>query len=253
MTAALLATVLTASLAGSLHCAGMCGGFVAFYAGRDASGRGARWAGHTAYNGGRLASYLLLGSVAGMLGAAVDLAGSLAGVQQIAAFAAGALMVVWGVYALLQALDLPLPAIPVPRFVHRITSRAYHSMRERPPVFRALLLGLFSTLLPCGWLYAFAVLAAGTGGPWPGMAVMAAFWIGSVPVMLGLGVSLQWLSVPLRRRLPVVTAAVLIVVGLLWLVGRSTMTTSEPHHHQAIGMAAVETVGDADRDPHAGH
>jgi sulfite exporter TauE/SafE len=253
MTAALLGTVLTASLAGSLHCAGMCGGFVAFYAGRDASGRGARWTGHAAYNGGRLASYLLLGALAGALGAAVDLAGSMAGLQQVAALAAGALMVVWGVYALLQALDLPVPAIPVPRIVHRVTSRAYDSMRERPPVFRALLLGLFSTLLPCGWLYAFAILAAGTGSPWLAMTVMAAFWIGSVPVMLGLGVSLQWLSVPLRRRLPAVTAAVLIVVGLLWLIGRSTMTANEAQHHPEIGVAAVDTVGDADRDPHAGH
>ena len=40
MTAALLGTVFMASLAGSLHCAGMCGGFVAFYSGNDPGKRG---------------------------------------------------------------------------------------------------------------------------------------------------------------------------------------------------------------------
>ena len=69
-----------------------------------------------------------------------------------------------------------------PGFVLRIGARVNRLVRERPPVARALLLGLFSTLLPCGWLYAFAVLAAGTGGPWTGMLVMAAFWAGTVPV-----------------------------------------------------------------------
>jgi len=231
MTATLLGTVFMASLAGSLHCAGMCGGFVAFYSGSDPGKRGRLYLAHATYNGGRLVSYLLLGALAGLLGAAVDLAGSLAGVQRFAAIAAGLLMVVWGVYALIQALDYPVPAVPLPGFVLRFSSTAHRTLRERPPLIRALLLGLFSTLLPCGWLYAFAVLAAGTGGPWSGMLVMAAFWAGTVPVMLGLGLSLQWLTAPLRRRLPVVTAVVLIAVGLLWLVGRSVGTVAVGHVH----------------------
>ena len=67
---ALIATVLGASLLGSAHCAGMCGGFVAFYAGGAASLRGrAAWSCHLAYNGGRLAAYATLGGAAGLLGA----------------------------------------------------------------------------------------------------------------------------------------------------------------------------------------
>jgi len=242
MTAALLGTVFMASLAGSLHCAGMCGGFVAFYSGNDPGKRGRRYLAHVTYNGGRLASYLLLGAMAGLLGAAVDLAGSMAGVQRFAAIAAGALMIVWGVYALLQALDYPIPAVPLPGFVQRFSAMVYGTLRERPPVVRALLLGLFSTLLPCGWLYAFAVLAAGTGGPWSGALVMASFWAGTVPVMLGLGLSLQWLTAPLRRRLPVVTAVVLIAVGLLWLVGRATMPAHQAHQHPTAGTVAADHV-----------
>ena len=242
MNAALLGTVFMASLAGSLHCAGMCGGFVAFYSGTGSGRGGRRYLAHLTYNGGRLASYLLLGSLAGLLGAAVDLAGSMAGLQQFAAVAAGTLMIVWGVYTLAQALDFPIPAVPLPGFVLRLGSRVNRVVRGRPPVARALLLGLFSTLLPCGWLYAFAVLAAGTGGPWSGMLVMAAFWAGTVPVMLGLGLSLQWLTAPLRRRLPVVTALVLIAVGLLWLVGRTTMPTHQAHRPPTVGTVSADHV-----------
>ncbi len=251
MSAALLATVLAASLAGSLHCAGMCGGFVAFYAGGEHGPR--RYLAHSAYNGGRLVSYLLLGAVAGSLGAAVDLAGSLAGVRQLAALAAGGLMVGWGGYTLLQALDLPLPRVPLPRWLRRINAEVCGAIRGRPPIVRALLLGLVSTLLPCGWLYAFAVIAAGTGSVWRGMLVMAAFWGGTVPLMLGLGLSLQLLSAPLRRRLPVLTAAMLIVVGLLWLAGRTALPPHPTHRHAPpAGLAAAESDSASD-DGHDRH
>jgi sulfite exporter TauE/SafE len=223
MNVALLGTVLAASLLGSLHCAGMCGGFVAFYsAGGETPGR-FRWLAHVAYNGGRLVTYVVLGAFAGAVGGALDRVGSLAGVQRIAAIAAGLLMVGWGAYALLQALDVKLPRVPFPRSISRATARLFGSLRGRPPVVRALLLGLLSTLLPCGWLWAFALLAAGTGSALMGGLVLAAFWAGSVPIMLGIGVSIQALSAPLRRRVPVLTAAVLIVIGLAWLAGRLTI------------------------------
>ena len=240
-TPALLATVFMASLAGSLHCAGMCGGFVAFYSG-GARGRGMA---HLAYSLGRLATYVMLGALFGALGAAVDQAGSWAGVQRTAAILAGVLMVVWGGYALLQALDVRLPRFPVPAGVARFTSKAMGSLRDKPPVLRAGLLGLLSTLLPCGWLYAFATLAGGTGSPWLGALVMAAFWAGTVPILLGFGLVLQRLSAPLRQRLPVVTASLLIVIGLLWLAGRVTGTGHAGHSGHSP-LPGVETPAEHD-------
>ena len=49
---------------------------------------------------------------------------------------------------------------------------------------------------------------------------MAAFWAGTLPVMVGVGVGLQRLAGPLRRHVPTMTAAVLIVVGLVTVMGR---------------------------------
>ena len=101
---ALVAAVFVASLVGSLHCAGMCGGLVAFYAG-GAMGTGAAagagvtrgggtarggWAAHAAYSLGRLIVYAAIGALAGTLGAALDgIGGTLVGVQRVAAVVAG--------------------------------------------------------------------------------------------------------------------------------------------------------------------
>ena len=219
---ALIATVLGASLLGSAHCAGMCGGFVAFYAGGAAGlrGRGA-WRAHAAYNGGRLAAYVALGALAGLLGAALDqTAGTLLGVQRMAAVVAGALITLWGVHTLVEALGGRAPRLRTPAFLGAAAGRVLAAVGATAPVPRALAVGLATGLLPCGWLYAFLVTAAGTGTPAGGAVLMAAFWAGTLPAMVAVGVGLQRLAGPLRRHLPVACATAMIVVGLLAVGGR---------------------------------
>lgn len=217
--AALVATVFIASLLGSLHCAGMCGGFVSFYSAADPSRGWRRTVSHLAYNGGRLLTYVVLGAIFGALGKAVDLAGSLAGVGRVAFVTAAVLMIVWGVWTLLLALNVRLPTVTLPGFLLRGSRRVFEGLQDKPPVFRAGLLGLSSTFLPCGWLYAYAVMAAGTGSPFKGMLVMAVFWGGTVPVLAGIGTGVQLLTGGFRKRLPVVTALALILVGVMVLAG----------------------------------
>jgi len=220
---ALMTGVFVASLAGSLHCAGMCGGFVALYSCSDSRSAGRSWRGHATYSLGRLMAYLIVGVLFGAVGAVVNRAGALAGIRGTATFVAGGLMIVWGVVALLRAFDVKIRVVRMPAAIMRLVARVYATFSKRPPAQRALLLGLSSALLPCGWLYAFAILAAGTGGAWPGLLIMLAFWGGTLPVMLVSGVTLQALSTSFGRRLPAVSAAVLIVIGLLWITGMATM------------------------------
>lgn len=227
--------ILAASLLGSPHCAGMCGGFVAFYSGQEADGPG--WPPHLAYNGGRLLSYVTLGAIAGAAGAGINQLGAAAGVARAAAVAAGSLMVVWGLGTLLLARGVRLPWVRG-RLLGDVSHRLISRLRGHPPILRALLLGLFTTLLPCGWLYAFVATAAGTGSASGGATVMAAFWLGTVPVMAGLGLAAQRLLGPLRRHLPVITAVILMVIGLLMVTGRigrihasPGAPASQPHQH----------------------
>jgi sulfite exporter TauE/SafE len=220
---ALAGSVLVTSQIGSPHCAAMCGGFVVFYAGHDAK---PRWPAHLAYNGGRLGSYVLLGVLAGALGAGVERAGAVVGVGRAAAWLAGTLMVVWGVAALLRALGLGgVPRASAPG-AHALIARALRAVHAQPAAVRGLTMGLLSTLLPCGWLYAYVAIAAGTGTPAGGALVMAVFWLGTVPVMAGLAVFAQSALGGLRRRVPVAAAVIMIALGLLTLSGRL-----QPHVH----------------------
>lgn len=245
MGAQLVVPVLAASLVGSLHCAGMCGGFVAFYSGGDDNAGRRRLSGHLAYNGGRLVTYVALGALAGSLGAAVDLAGSAAGVGRVAALVAGAVMMLWGLALLLSSGGVRIPRLRLPALVERRTVRFVASLRGRPPVVRAGLIGLSSTLLPCGWLYAFAVTAAGTGSALGGATVMVAFWAGTVPVLFGLGLGLQSVTTRLRRHIPVVSALALITVGLFGVLGRvnvPSLAASSARHAVQVSLAPADPV-----------
>jgi sulfite exporter TauE/SafE len=224
----LLLSVLIASLLGSLHCVGMCGGFVAFYAGGDASQKGQAWKGHTAYNGGRLVGYVLLGVLVGSAGAALNLVGNIAGFQRSAAVIAGVMMVVWGIASLVwQRRTLGWqPKLPV-RWQQWLT-KIHRSFMQRPPTSRALMLGLMSGLLPCGWLYAFVLTAAATGSPFWGGMVMASFWMGTVPALLGLGVGIRWLGQRLRAYLPTLSAVSVLLIGLVTLWSRATVPVVMP-------------------------
>ena len=108
---------------------------------------------------------------------------------------------------------------------------------DRPPVVRATVVGLLSGVLPCGWLWAFVVTAAGTGSALGGVMVMAAFWAGTVPVLLALGLGAQILSVPLRRHIPAITAVILVALGLYAIIGRpaTVMAAVQKHQHAAEG------------------
>ncbi|MEP7382476.1 MAG: sulfite exporter TauE/SafE family protein, partial [Gemmatimonadota bacterium] len=205
--------LLTASLLGSVHCAGMCGPFVCFYA--SGGERAASSASHLAYNLGRLVSYLTLGALAGLAGGGVERLGAVGGISRGAAILSGSLMVGWGLMTLLATRGVRLPRLdglpPGRNPLGALLARA----RGRPPVVRAAIIGLLTTLLPCGWLYAFVFAAAGTGHVAPAMATMALFWTGTLPVMLGVGYGAQRLTGALRARLPQITAVTVVVLGLL--------------------------------------
>jgi len=215
--------VLLSSLLGSVHCAGMCGGFVCFYAEGGAGREPARGPlPHAAYNGGRLISYLLLGAAAGTIGAMLDRAGALAGISRAAAIVAGMLMVIWGASTILATRGIKLPLeMPLPlQWVQREFGAALRQLRDASPTVRAAATGLLTTLLPCGWLYIFVAMAGGTGSTMRGMLLMLAFWAGTLPMMVAVGVSAQHLFGPLRRKLPLVTATLVVVLGLLTITGR---------------------------------
>jgi sulfite exporter TauE/SafE len=201
---ALVSTILLSSLVGSVHCIAMCGPLVGMHGGA------LRLA--LLHSVGRLTTYVVLGAVAGVIGRAVDLAGNLGTVQRAATIVSGAVIIAWGLYQLAVVFGWARD----PKLKSTVFASSLVRIGKRRAGTRAWLVGVLTGLLPCGWLWAFVVSAAGTGSPLLGMLVMATFWLGTVPAMTGVLVVGGWI----KRRLPIVTAGVLIVLGIATLATR---------------------------------
>ncbi|HTV17067.1 MAG TPA: sulfite exporter TauE/SafE family protein [Polyangiaceae bacterium] len=235
-------SILAASCVGSLHCVGMCGGLVSFYA-VDAAAPASRVAPHAAYHSARLVAYVALGAAAGSAGSALDVLGSRLGLGNVGLFIAGVTLLFWAARLLAsQRHSSALVALgrrasrrsPLVRRLEPLFVALASNVRQRSPVARAAALGLASALLPCGWLYAFVMLAAGSGSGAAGALTMLSFWAGTVPALLGLGVGLGRLSARLRARLPVASAAVVLVACALnvaerWPLASATEPSASPH------------------------
>lgn len=217
----LIGAVLAASVLGSLHCAGMCGGLMFFALGSDQEHtKSARTKLQCAYHGGRLLTYTLLGIAAGTVGQAIDFGGSYIGLQRAAAIFAGALMIAFGLITLARIKGIKIRHVGVPSALRKFVENGQRAAFGLSPFKRAMTIGLLTTLLPCGWLYAFAFTAAGTASPIYGGLTMIAFWIGTLPVMVSLGAGIQLLTGPLHAKLPIITASAVVVVGVMTAMGR---------------------------------
>lgn len=210
MTAVALAGILAASALGSVHCLAMCGPLTALHGGP----RSLRLT--LAHSLGRLATYVILGALAGLLGGALDLAGRVGDVQRVATLVAGGLVLTWGVVLAIQASRKRSPTKPGtgPSSSRSAFSAGLVRIRRGKPGRRAVLIGMLTGLLPCGWLWAFVITAGGTASPLLGALVMLVFWLGTVPAMVGVLSLLGPALARLRARVPMVTALALIVLGL---------------------------------------
>jgi hypothetical protein len=210
---ALLGSVLLASLAGSPHCGGMCGGVAAFCAGAGTCGTGQSGLCTALYHAARLLAYILVGAVAGLAGTAVDAGGTLVGVQRAAAVMAGAMVALMGVGLLMHA-GAGRGGVRLPAWMDRMVRRVRTRAIRLPAPQRSLLIGAITPLLPCGWLWAFAAVAAGTGSlPW-GAAVMAFFWVGTVPVLAAVGAGVAVMGLLRRPWVSALAGTLMIAVGV---------------------------------------
>lgn len=186
-----LSAAFLGGLAGGLHCAGMCGGIVRVLCAAPASGGAApRWSHLAAYNGGRIGSYVLAGTLAGALGEAGLLTRAAPMLQPLMFMLASVMLVALGAYLTGMA--------PV---VARIEGAGTWLWRRIQPwtgrllpvtsVGRALGLGALWGWLPCGMVYAVLLTALALGSWWQGAALMLAFGLGTLPNMLGIGLLYQ--------------------------------------------------------------
>lgn len=244
----LITAVLTASLLGSMHCVGMCGPLAIWASGTgQTTSRRTLALSTTLYHLGRLVTYALAGLIAGGLGQLVDVGGQALGVQLVAARIAGGLMIVIGGFRLWQLWQLRRGMRSVKTMNNNPSPISGVLVRLRPLVFRlpiasrGLATGLLTAFLPCGWLYLFALVAAGTGSLVMGPVVMAAFWLGSVPALVGLVASSAALATRFRTVVPVAAAVLLIVGGFYTAAGRGFAKLNSLADIRATSLSAEDT------------
>lgn len=245
--------VVTASVLGSMHCVGMCGPLALWASGAAERDKTTSVALPTSlYHLGRLLTYSLAGCLAGWVGQLVDLGGSTIGVQVMAARVVGIAMVSIGLVKLWRLWHRGRqPKELKPSLVGKMLVKLRPLVFSLPVSGRAFATGLLTTLLPCGWLYLFALIASGTGNPIHGAIVMAAFWLGSVPALVSLVAGIRMLSkasmrwIP-ARLIPAMAAILLIFAGCFTASGRGFAGFESLESLQSDGttLEQVEQAGD---------
>jgi len=204
-------TAFLLGLVGSLHCAGMCGPLALALPATGNTTPG-YVLGRLAYNAGRIITYCALGIVFGLAGWTF----LLAGLQRWVSIALGVALLV-GLFASRRlALWRPVTAA-----VNQLKSGMSGLLRRRS--FTALaVLGLLNGLLPCGLAYVACAGAAATGGVLAGAQYMAAFGVGTVPMMLAISLSGNLVPTALRLKLvKTIPVCVFLLATLLIMRGMS--------------------------------
>ena len=230
-------------LLGSSHCLGMCGGIVAALNMGVADGPTSKPRSlliyQLSYNGGRISSYLLVGLLAGSLGAGL----AQLGISPVAGkLVAAAFMVALGLYlanwwrglAVLEKLGAKLW-----RHIQPLGKRLFPIQTP----LQAYLLGLLWGWLPCGLVYAVVAWSLTTGNAYDGAMLMLGFGLGTLPAMLIAGNVFSffqgWVRSPLVR-----TAAGVILIAFGLYSGFTGLGIQNHHHQTDLSSTVLQQAGD---------
>ena len=224
-----LVLILAVGFFGSFgHCVGMCGPLTAAFSLSQKQNTPQKVRSlllfHILLNAGRLISYALVGAGIGAIGSVILASGQLAGsgsaLRQTIAIATGVLPIWFGIIQINPKFLPPIPLLhPLTQGnLHQRLSKAMVELSFKSQWWTPAILGGVWGLMPCGFLYAAQIKAAETGNIWQGAATMAAFGLGTLPTMLGVGISTSLVSKDRRSQLFRLAGWVTITVGILTLL-----------------------------------
>ena len=195
----------------SLHCAGMCGGFVLALT-RPGVPLARKAAGPLVLLVGKAATYVLLGAAAGLAGGAVVRGDGFASAQAVLAVVAGTLMVLAGLQVAGALRELPVGSLFGPDSAY---GRAVAAVSRAPGLAAPFTTGALMGLLPCPLVYAFLAAALATGGMLPAMGTMALLGLASAPALLLVAATGAVVSPLVRRRAVRVGGVVVVALGVV--------------------------------------
>ena len=212
-----LVTAFLAGLLGGAHCVGMCGGIVAAMSLQG--GRRQPVSFHLGYNAGRLASYVVAGALAGLVGSAAFLSDRLLPVQTALFVLAQLVLILMGLYL----AGLSRAVLWLERAGGALWQRLQPRFGRLLPITSfngALTAGLLWGWLPCGLVYSVLVTALASGGTASGALLMLAFGLGTLPNLLAMGWAADRLrALAANRTVKLIAGLTVAGFGLWGLIG----------------------------------
>lgn len=210
MTSSFIIAGLSLGLFSSFHCVGMCGP-IAFALPYQSSSVTRQILSRLSYHFGRIATYTLMGILFGFLGRQFYLAG----VQQWFSITLGALILILLVYYMFARKRLQ------PGWVLRLHSGLLNYMSNKlnnsgPMNF--FLLGMANGLLPCGMVYLAIAGALSSNSISGAAAFMAAFGLGTLPMLLTLHWFGHMVGLQFRNQLKKISPFVIAGMGVLLIL-----------------------------------
>ncbi len=239
-----LLSVFLVGLLGSMHCVGMCGGIVgALTMSLPETMRRSRMdmlGYQLAYNSGRIASYSVAGVLAGAFGQLLLPPHGPEGYGIYSKWITAVFMIALGIYL--------MGWTPVLAWLERAGGHIWKRIeplgRRLLPVkskWQALLLGLLWGWLPCGLVYSALAFSLASGDALQGAAIMLAFGLGTLPMLLLMGTAARSLGNLVRSNAVRRVAGILIILFGLY----SLLAPGAHQHHQQSDMVQ--------QPEHAGH
>ncbi len=173
---------------GSFHCIGMCGPIVLALPAQTVAHK-------FIYNLGRTITYTLMGAIIGFVGHSF----ALIGWQQSLSIGTGVIMLIIVLFTKYKHFDLPLNGILNSLFL-QVKFKLGPLLKSKSPI-APLFVGMLNGLLPCGLVYAAMFTALSMGSVTGSAYYMLFFGVGTIPIMLVLGISSGVISTSLRSKL----------------------------------------------------
>lgn len=198
-------------LAGSFHCAGMCGP-IALTLPLPGSTLLSKIYGGLLYNGGRTITYALMGALFGLIGQGFHLIGF----QQVISVVMGVIMILLVLFPGFFGKIIPAGSCTT-GMVARLKSGFSRLLSVRN--FRSLLfIGLLNGLLPCGLVYMAVAGAIAAGNVASGALYMLFFGLGTIPMLLFISLMGNLVTATLRNRINRLIPVLVCIVGVLFIL-----------------------------------
>lgn len=203
-------SIITIAFLGSFgHCVGMCGGIVIAYSSTKIKSEWTKQIqalAHLLYSFGRITTYMILGALFGLVGGVVTFDNTTSGI----------FLLITGLMMVLIGLSL-MGKIKFLTVVEHSCSKSplyqntFKSLLGSDSLFSFYLLGMLNGLLPCGFVYVFAITAASTGSAFWGAFVMLIFGLSTLPTLFSLGFFVGLFKQSNLRNLFIKLASILVI------------------------------------------